>query len=83
VVGRDRRLRRVRVRPRSSSESACPGFTFTGNEWRALDAPPATLLAEADAMHALLVLRADKLGGCTEGSEEETELRLITDRIGG
>jgi hypothetical protein len=40
-----------------------------------------SLLAEADAMHSLLVLRADRLGGCTEGSEEETELKLIADTV--
>ena len=30
---------------------------------------------EADALHALLVLRADELVGCTEGSPEEAELK--------
>jgi len=39
------------------------------------------LAQEADAMHALLVLRADALMGCTEGSEEEEELSAITDAI--
>jgi len=38
-------------------------------------------LAKLDAMHALLVLRADALMGCTEGSEEEEELSAITDAI--
>ena len=32
-------------------------------------------LNEADAMHALLVKRADALVGCTEGSSEEARLR--------
>ena len=32
-------------------------------------------------MHALLVLRADALMGCTEGSPEEEELSGITDAI--
>ena len=41
----------------------------------------AKLPKEADAMHALLVLRADALMGCTEGSEEEEELSAITDAI--
>jgi hypothetical protein len=30
---------------------------------------------EGDALHALLVLRADELVGCTEGSPEEAEAR--------
>ena len=34
---------------------------------------------EPDAMHALLVKRADALVGCTEGSPEEEELERITD----
>jgi hypothetical protein len=53
-----------------------------------LDSPEAAsqaaitkLVKEADAMHALLVLRADALMGCTEGSEEEEELSAITDAI--
>ena len=41
----------------------------------------AKLTKEADAMHALLVLRVDALMGCTEGSEEEEELSAITDAI--
>src|SRR6185503_17946593 len=36
---------------------------------------PAT--SEADAMHALFVLRADQFEGCTEGSPEEAEGRLF------
>ena len=36
---------------------------------------------EADAMHALLIKRADALMGCTEGSPEEEELRALADVI--
>ena len=62
------------------------GYNFTVAEGWALqkDAPPAgaiPALPEADAMHSLLVLRADKLGGCTEGSDEETELKMIADTV--
>jgi hypothetical protein len=37
--------------------------------------------AQADAMHALLVQRADTLEGCREGSGEERELATISDAI--
>ena len=36
---------------------------------------------ESDAMHALLIKRADALMGCTEGSPEEDELRALADVI--
>ena len=40
---------------------------------------PSHFTAEADAMHALLVLRADMLEGCTESSDDAIELELIAD----
>jgi hypothetical protein len=58
------------------------GYTFAG-DWH----PPAGVTAatqssaQADAMHALLVQRADALEGCTEGSEEERELAAISHAI--
>jgi len=39
-----------------------------------------SILAEADALLSALVLRADELEGCIEGSEE-AELAVITDAI--
>jgi len=57
------------------------GHTFDGLAW---NGPRGVNLDhEADAMHALLILRADRLEGCTEGSAEETELKLIADTVGG
>jgi len=63
------------------------GYRYDGGEW----VPPAsvaiavthhsTILAEADGLHSALVLRADALEGCIEGSEEEAELAVITDAI--
>ena len=40
------------------------------------------LVEAADAMHTLFVVRADKLEGCAEGSDEETELKMIADTVG-
>jgi hypothetical protein len=34
-----------------------------------------------DKMHALLVLRADELMGCTEGSPQKAELETLADAI--
>ena len=38
-------------------------------------------VAEADAMHALLIKHADELVGCTEGSPEEAELSPLAEVI--
>jgi hypothetical protein len=45
------------------------------------DAAPAASLLNGDALHGLLVRRADDLAGSTEGSAEEGELAAITDAI--
>jgi hypothetical protein len=60
------------------------GYRYEGGEW--VSPTPAALtqqsiLAEADALLSALVLRADALEGCPEGSEEETELAVISDAI--
>ena len=60
------------------------GYRFDGIEWKAVPGVAAapTVFREADALHGLLILRADKLEGCTEGSQQETELRVIADTVG-
>jgi hypothetical protein len=63
-------------------ELAKLGYSFTlSGGWAP---PPGTthtshFAAEADAMHALLVLRSDMLDGCTESSDDAIELELIAD----
>jgi hypothetical protein len=41
----------------------------------------APAMAEADVMHALLVLRADAIEGCAEISEEAREFAMITQAL--
>ena len=56
------------------------GYAFVGGEWRQPDnetVAPSIM----DALHALVVKRADALAGCAVGSEEERELAAITDAI--
>jgi len=65
------------------------GFTFTpGQGWLppigsagALQPVRPDCTAEADAMHALLVVRADMLMSAPQESYAATELELITDAI--
>ena len=59
------------------------GYKYVGGKWAASSAFKGTTLlsAEGDALHALLVGRADELMGCTENSDEERELATITDAI--
>jgi len=55
------------------------GYTFDGLAWNA--PTRVNLERESDALHRLLVLRADKLEECTEGSDEEAELKCIADTV--
>jgi hypothetical protein len=59
------------------------GYTFDGADWQ----PPAAAhvsrpiaWAEADAVYAQLVLLADKLDGCAEGSLQERPCHACTSR---
>jgi hypothetical protein len=45
------------------------------------DTPAFHRSAEADAMHTLLMARADALEGCTDGSPEEAELKAVADAL--
>ena len=70
--------------PRHYSEAL--GYGYRDGEWvpaslSAAAGPRSLMTAESDAMHGVLVLRADALEGCTEGSQEERELAAITDAI--
>jgi hypothetical protein len=55
------------------------GYSFSAGRWyspsRALNSP------QADAMHSLLVQRADVLIGCTDSSPDQEELEAIGEVI--
>ena len=55
------------------------GYAFRGDKWLGADATGGS--PEADAMHALLVHRADQLEGYIEGSAEEQEHSSIVSAI--
>ena len=62
------------------------GYRYEGDKWvpaspSAVAGPRSLMTAECDAIHGVLVQRADALEGCTEGSQEERELAAITDAI--
>jgi hypothetical protein len=60
------------------------GYAFDGTDWNApaSGGAAARLQDEADAMHALLVLRADKLEEGIEGDHDEAELKMIAEVVG-
>jgi hypothetical protein len=61
------------------------GYRYIDGEWllwlQPVGASHSRQLAEADAMHGMLMRRADALAGCMEGSDEEAELEAIIDAI--
>ena len=57
------------------------GYTFAGGDWMHPTDSASPTPAITDALHALLVKRADDLEGCTEGSDEERELEAVTNAI--
>jgi hypothetical protein len=57
------------------------GYTFTEGDWRAPCVTAPVVLDEADAMHSLLMLRADTLAGSTEGCDEAGEFARISETI--
>ncbi len=57
------------------------GYTYDRGIWSSSPEAVAHLAGVADAMHAVLVRRADELGGCTEGSPEEIEYKSIVEAI--
>jgi len=56
------------------------GYTFL-DEWIPPMSQTSPAIFEADAMHALLVLRTDALEGCTENSEEARERAMISEAL--
>jgi hypothetical protein len=58
------------------------GYTYRDGEWLpTVVAPPLPLTAEADAVHGMLMRRADALDRCSKGSDEEGELETIVDLL--
>ena len=57
------------------------GYSFRDGEWIQGHVSNVAVEAEADAMHLLLVQRADALIGCTDGSADQDELEAIGEAI--
>lgn len=59
------------------------GYHFRAGRWHSPPRiqPGAELWAEVDALHRLLVERADALIGCTDGSADQGELEVIGEAI--
>jgi hypothetical protein len=57
------------------------GYTFRTGRWHPPVHPSPAAIPEADAMHSLLVQRAEVLIGCTDGSADQDELEAIGEAI--
>ncbi len=57
------------------------GYTFRAGRWHPPVHAPSAAVPEADAMHSLLVQRADVLIGCMDGSADQDELEGIGEAI--
>ena len=57
------------------------GFEFKDGAWGAPSHAFTDFVIEADRLHALLVERADEIGGCPDGSEDDAELKSIVDSL--
>lgn len=57
------------------------GHRWDGAQWSSSTSAGEPLTREADTMHGLLMDRAERLAGCLEGSDEETELEAIAQAL--
>ena len=57
------------------------GYTFSLADGWTQCAGTALTTAESDALHAILMRRADALQGCTQGSPEEAEHKAIAEAL--
>lgn len=57
------------------------GYCFRAGGWQPQLSRPGQSWAEADALHHLLVARADRLISCTDGSADQDELEAIGEAI--
>jgi hypothetical protein len=54
------------------------GYRYQSGKWEPSASAPLPLTWEVDALHGMVIRRADALAGCTEGSDEETEFKAIS-----
>jgi hypothetical protein len=81
VAGAVRTLQHPKQRISAVRVLEVRGYTFAAGEWQAPATAARSFIPSADAMHGMLMRCADALVGCREGSDEERELKAITDAI--